>query len=410
VSDTFSKRTTMRTDYPRGKRDIAELSPFLARVFVPQYGELIHLVDHHHRGYGGLKPHFTRILRRNGRIVAHVGVHELRLRIGAATLRMGGIAGVACEPQYRRAGLAAHCMNDAIAVMRKDGLPLSMLAGIDRYYLRFGYIGCLPRFGLKLQLKHLQALKNPFAVELFKPADLAKLTELYNLAAQATPGSLVRDRQYFASVIKRWKLLGDGNRPAALYVFRQKNSARTIRAYAIWKDNSFWEAAMAPGDETACAAVLAWLRQKREELVEKELDLSNLCPAHPLYAFALRFNHTESRIFSWSGAWMGCVLDVARFLKELRSEFEARWAAALPEGSCKLRLRVDGAAHTVTLGDEGLPEKSAQVSCTQQALLQMTLGTLSADAIPDVKIAGDTRVVAALFPAATPNMYRLDNF
>lgn len=407
----------MRTDHPRTARQAGEVAQVVARCFAGGYDGVRRTFALDYQHGPGARPEYWRVVRRKGQVVAHAGIYEKPVRIGCASVRMGGIGFVCCLPEHRRRGLAARCLEDSLAVMRKAGIQLSLLFGRDRYYTRFGYVGCLPAYTLKLPVteREVEALENPFAVRPAVPRDVPELAALYNAAAAATPVSVIRTPQHLGFSCRRWKLL-DAKNPA-LFVFRAKKGSRAARAYAVWKDNSLWEAAMDPGDEAACKAVLAWLREKRRAAVEKEIVIAMLCPAHPLYAYALRLNHQTEGGLRWTGGGMGRIVDTKAFLKAVQPELSARVAAAGLDAG-ELRLFVDGHCHDLLLARPGYQPpleaagatRFARVWCSQQALLQMVLGALPFEHIPGVRVAGDAALVRAAFPPGTPCVYRLDGF
>ncbi|NLO74566.1 MAG: GNAT family N-acetyltransferase [candidate division WS1 bacterium] len=99
-------------------------------------------------GMGDFGPHLAceenreqmRILKVNGKIVAHAGVYVSEIETGCGLLTLGGIWAVACHPDYRRRGFAEACMRDAMAHMRKLGCDLGWLGtGINDWYRRFGW-------------------------------------------------------------------------------------------------------------------------------------------------------------------------------------------------------------------------------------------------------------------------------
>ena len=97
---------------------------------------------------GSFNPHVAseenreqlRILKVNGRIVAHVGVYATEIETGCGVLALGGIWAVACHPEYRRRGFAEACMRDAMARMRELGCDIGWLASsLCDWYRKFGW-------------------------------------------------------------------------------------------------------------------------------------------------------------------------------------------------------------------------------------------------------------------------------
>jgi len=361
-------------------------------------------------------PDCMRIIKRGGAIAAHVGIHGKTVRIGRAQFEMGGIGAVAVREGFRKKGLATVCLEDALQVMRDKGMQLSFLFGISNFYTKVGFIGCYPNHALKLDVRFFEHFKNRFAVGNYKSSDLNGMLKLYEAASEKTPGAVVRDRKGFAFSIEDRELAAKKPKDEGrLQVFREKGKGGKVRAYVVY-DGRLAEAMVAPGDEAACESVLAWLRQKRVEALEKELHIERLAPAHPLWRYALRLPHRIERRFNWTGDGMGQILDVDEFLRRMQPEFERRVDGAGIVAECHLHLNVDGKDHSMVLcrshliTNAGANVMAASVICSRQALLQMCLGTFGIEELPEVAHSGTKSLVRALFPPAGPTMYTLDRF
>jgi predicted N-acetyltransferase YhbS len=372
----------MRSDYPRHRRDLVQLKALIADSFSPRHADL---QDTFHADFTldpALDRECVRLVRRHGEVVSSVTVYPKEIRIGRARLSMGGLGFVCCKPKYRGSGYASDCVRGCLEVMSEKGITTSFLFGIDRFYRQFGYVGCLPGYRLKTSVNELAKLSNSFEVLNYEKGLLNDMLALYEQAAAHSPASVVRTPAQLAFALRRCRLLSSAPKAAAkdVLIFREKKGRRRVRAYLIWRDGGLVEAGLAPDDEAAAEALLAYMRDRRKEALEKEVVLQNLGPMHPLWRYALRFNHGTEQWFSWSGGGMGRINDVAAFTKALAPEWEARLNAAGVDAEGHLQLRVDGKDHFVILcrghrlGMTARETRSVKVTCTQQALLQMALG------------------------------------
>jgi predicted N-acetyltransferase YhbS len=420
----------MKTTHPRTTKEKRELAEMAARAFTGNYDRVTRSFMADMTKNPSVRSDRLRTIRKGRRLAAHVGIHRKTLRIGRTSLDMGGLAMVCCDPEFRGTGLASTCIEDTVSLMRTDGMDVSMLFGIDRFYTRFGFVGCLPTYTFTTRVGELAGLKNRLAVTPYANRDLDELLALYAAASARTPGAIERTRASLAFSIDVRQLAAQKNAQktarkganksampeSPIHVFREKSKSRRARAYVIWLDGGSLEIAMAPGDGDACEAVLAWLRDRRIGALEKEVDLSSLCPAHPLWQYALRFNHTAETRFSWTGGGMGLILDVDSFLEKMQQEFESRIDASGIVAECHLHLKVDGVEHNLILcrshhfTNAAGNVMAASVACSKQSLLQMCLGTFAPESLPDVKVSGMDALVKAVFPASTPTVYRLDYF
>ena len=81
-------------------------------------------------------------IRRNGAIVAVVGMFPINWQLADATLRVAGIGGVSTDPECRGQGLMQGLMGHCVTTMREQGYHLSWLGGQRQRYLYFGYEKC----------------------------------------------------------------------------------------------------------------------------------------------------------------------------------------------------------------------------------------------------------------------------
>ena len=255
------------------------------------------------------------------------------------------------------------------------------------------------------------------------------MVELYSVAAANAPVSVIRTAKTLkASLLRRRILEPAPQGPSALQVFREKSGRRRLRGYLVWREGNLWEAALAPGDETAARSLLGWMRERRKESLEKEVVLPH-GPAHPLTQQAMRLNHTLERSFSWTGGGMGRVIDIPLFLDALRPELEARVNRAGMDGQCHLHFAIvdrypKGAAaarpeivrHTLRLGGghqfllAHRPHYGLRIGCSAQTLLQLALGSLPLAALGDLSVEGERNLLPVLFPESAPEIFVLDHF
>ena len=89
-------------------------------------------------------------IRHRGLLVAIAGAYPLAWQVGAATLRVAGIAGVATHPRHRGKGLMRALVSHCVTEARAAGCHLSWLDGLRRRYRHFGYERCGTEIGLRL--------------------------------------------------------------------------------------------------------------------------------------------------------------------------------------------------------------------------------------------------------------------
>ena len=96
-------------------------------------------------------------IRLRGRLVAVAGAYPLAWQIGATTLRVSGIAGVATHPRHRGEGLMSAVVSHCVGAARAAGCHLSWLDGLRRRYRNFGYERCGTELGFRLAARDCAA-------------------------------------------------------------------------------------------------------------------------------------------------------------------------------------------------------------------------------------------------------------
>jgi predicted N-acetyltransferase YhbS len=81
-----------------------------------------------------------RVVREDGRMVAHVGICIRDAVILGARLRVASIGAVCTHPDYRGRGLASELMRDAAAHSLEQGAVLMLISGGRGLYHRLGYV------------------------------------------------------------------------------------------------------------------------------------------------------------------------------------------------------------------------------------------------------------------------------
>lgn len=77
------------------------------------------------------------IIKEGGKIVSHVGLFPLKVKVGKEIAKVGGIGGVATLPEWRGKGLMTKLLNHTIKKMEKENYPFSVLWGDRQRYGNF---------------------------------------------------------------------------------------------------------------------------------------------------------------------------------------------------------------------------------------------------------------------------------
>lgn len=85
-------------------------------------------------------PHRWTIRDAQGRLVAHIGVHEKSAEVEGRTIRIGGIAEVCVHPDCRGRGYVKAMLECVHDWLRRNGYAFSVLYGDPKVYGSSGYV------------------------------------------------------------------------------------------------------------------------------------------------------------------------------------------------------------------------------------------------------------------------------
>ena len=114
----------------------------------------------------------TRVGRIDGEIVSTVQIFRYQMRLDDAIFKAGAIAHVATWPHIKGATYAGRLLRDAVDVMKREGMTLTILVtDIPRYYNRYGWWLVHER-GWRIEIGDADtATESPYEIE---PLDIAK--------------------------------------------------------------------------------------------------------------------------------------------------------------------------------------------------------------------------------------------
>ena len=127
-----------------------------------------------------------------GRVVTHYGVWGYDMRIGASTVKTGGIGVVATDPDYRKKGLMKLTANASIDAMRNLGYDMTILFGIDNYYHKFGYVRAWSEREYTIDVADLPRDKPRYRLYKFALKQRDDIDAIYNAENKTFTGAAVR--------------------------------------------------------------------------------------------------------------------------------------------------------------------------------------------------------------------------
>jgi len=152
-----------------------------------------------------------------GRLAAQLRILPLAVYVNGRRLAMGGIASVATWPEYRRGGMVAALIRNALKVMKEAGQTISLLAPFSfAFYRKYGWETCVDRKKYTIETGHLPkiAARDSLSAEVCG-ADAALLGPVYEKWASRFNATLSRDPGW-------WEDRIFGRRKGRIVVFRNQ--------------------------------------------------------------------------------------------------------------------------------------------------------------------------------------------
>lgn len=358
--------------------------------------------------------------------VARLEVGKYTMSLAGGEVTMGGVAGVVTHPAHRGKGFGAQMLRAAVARMREERYPVSVLWGISDFYHRFGYAPVLPGYTLTVATRHAERLVSGGSgvdVRVGGAADAAALLDLYQRANAGRSGTLRRKAEKLDPTAQGdaenwWRharriLIAEEGGQAMGYVLLHGDPAH-LRVLEV----------SVPSEhvETAGRALIAALGRDAVERRVEEIRLP-LPPDEPLAQLLRRAGCKVEVNYPANGGGMGRIVDLAALGEAIQPAVAGR-AAALgtdrrrdaleltcvaqgdePEQRATLRLGLDGAKRA---------GHSAQLRLPQQQLCQLLMGYHGIDTLRRERRDGcaeeDVSILRALFPEGYPHMWSIDHF
>jgi len=360
----------------------------------------------------------------DGESVSRLSIVDHEMRIGSATVRMGGIGGVHTDEEHRMKGYSRRVMTDSVEYMLDEGFDISLLFGIRSFYPKFGYITALAQHKLILPVPPLDAPRGQYTARPMDDDDLGRIVDLYNDDNRTRTCSVVRHHG-------RWTHFPKGSRfrvPATAFVVEEGGG--DVVGYAAFDDVedavNIVEMAAAT-DRVFPELVREFVRMARAADVDTIAIFAP--PDHPFMEYCHRYDCQLAANFRADGAGMLRIINLRSTFEKTQPELEARlrrdvrFAAAKPAalriatdiGSVVLDVR--GPSLVVRDGDQ---PATGELELPQAILTQLLIGYRSLRSVLEdeaVSVGGDcAELLESLFPGGPgrapcePYIWAADHF
>ncbi len=346
----------------------------------------------------------------DGQCVSYLTVVYRTMRIGRATVWMGGIAGVGTDKEHRKKGYSRRVLENSNVWMAEKGFDCAVLFGIPDYYHRFGYAPCLIDCEVAMPTRRAERAAGHLTVRPFEPEDREALLPIYTAENAQQTGSLLRRAD--------WEWFGHGTnwfKRTEPWVFCDADGKPRAYAARDISDDTVAVCDLGAASPADYADILRWAGDKAVELRCGEVKF-HLPLGHPFADYASHFGARVTSIHHHTSDGMGRILNLVPFLTAIAPELTARAKAAGPAaGSVRLEtdigaatLRWDGEAVIVSRDDAATTARLPQHRLTQMAMGYHGAATVLA--LPEASCEGDMALLCALFPCRPGYMWLPDHF
>ncbi|HIE8452597.1 TPA: GNAT family N-acetyltransferase [Bacillus cereus] len=241
-------------------------------------------------------------------LAAKLHLIPFHIYIGKEKFKMGGVAGVATYPEYRRSGYVKELLQHSLQTMKKDGYTVSMLHPFAvSFYRKYGWELCANLLVCHMTKSDLVMKKqvNGTVKRFNKESHPEEVEKLYETFAERFSGMLVRNEKWWLQAVYDDLTLAiyyDENQTAAGYMlYKIENYKMTVEEFV-------------PLHNEARNGLWNFICQHDSMIKDLEMTVSENEPL--LYTLQEPRVKTEIKPY-----FMGRIVDVEQFLKQ----YELNW-------------------------------------------------------------------------------------
>ncbi|MGF9831760.1 GNAT family N-acetyltransferase [Bacillus anthracis] len=241
-------------------------------------------------------------------LAAKLHLIPFHIYIGKEKFKMGGVAGVATYPEYRRSGYVKELLQHSLQTMKKDGYTVSMLHPFAvSFYRKYGWELCANLLVCHMTKSDLVMKKqvNGTVKRFNKESHPEEVEKLYETFAERFSGMLVRNEKWWLQAVYDDLTLAiyyDENQTAAGYMlYKIENYKMTVEEFV-------------PLHNEAQNGLWNFICQHDSMIKDLEMTVSENEPL----LYTLQEPRVKAEIKPY---FMGRIVDVEQFLKQ----YELNW-------------------------------------------------------------------------------------
>lgn len=173
-------------------------------------------------------------------LAAKLHIIPFEIFLGSEKLEMGGVAGVATYPEYRRNGYVKALIMSALSYMKENGYSISMLYPFDvSFYRKYGWELFSNRLKSTLKKKDLVPMPSPEGTikRLKKEEHGEDVEEVYEQYAKQFSGMLGRQRDWWLqsvySDLYAAVYYDVSENPSGYMLYKVKDSKMTVEEFVV---------------------------------------------------------------------------------------------------------------------------------------------------------------------------------
>jgi predicted acetyltransferase len=305
----------------------------------------------------------------DGKLAAKMTIHPLRTYIQGRPYAMGGVAGVATWPEYRRQGFVAKLLLQGLKAMKEKGQTVSFLHPFSiPFYRKYGWELFTDYKTYEIDVTKLPTLPHPEGTVERVSGDWRLLDHVYQAFAAQYNGTLVRDEAWWTRKVRP-------DRGMAAVYRDPEGQARGYLLYTV-KNRIMQIAEWIWLDVTARLGLLKFVCN-HDSMFDK---IVMKAPADDLLPFLLHDPRVKQELWPY---FMARIVDVKSFVEQYA--FEAPEAdetlyirvedAQAPWNDGAFRLDVDREGRaTANVMPSDAPQGEGALRCDIGALTAMLMG------------------------------------
>ncbi|MEG7380610.1 GNAT family N-acetyltransferase [Bacillus subtilis] len=182
-----------------------------------------------------LENHYVIGIKEQEKLLSKLHIIPFSVMLEEQEMKMGGIAGVATWPEYRRKGTVKELILNALTVMKKENQTISFLHPfLISFYRKFGWELCFYQKRLTYLKEQLQKLDHVSGyVRRLQKDETDTMNAIYNQYRTKHNGLMKRSKEHWAEKVSGLKAIyiSEDGKPCGYLVYDIKNNRMRVEEF-----------------------------------------------------------------------------------------------------------------------------------------------------------------------------------